>query len=633
MASPFNTLPLPRTPADFLQGLLGLQGEDPRVAAARTGPQGQNEAAIAFATRNLLNQVTGAARNAWTAPGNFVLNEARAALDTPAAAATRQQAFGQLVSNALTAGPAGQGGGATPGLFPLMVEITAQSESGNRERDAAGNLITSPAGAQGRMQVMPGTNRDPGFGVRPAQDGSDAERSRVGRDYLAAMMERYAGDPAKAWAAYNWGPGNVDAALQKHGVNWLQSAPAETQAYVAKNTAALSGAPTFGSPPPGMDAYMRPFNQGMALLDQAEQSALQPFSATVPRTPAPELPAPQPFQAPDFTAGNEAFAAAAPKNPFEEEGSQEKVLRRGFFRGMAEALMSTGTGPIGFGTLLMRAGMGALAGRMEGMEEVERRTEEFDKAMQQYNLALASRNDQQMIAATNTINSNIEQANAVAQRKFEISYDRWQKDNTTAISGGNLITTRPDAEGNLQYNVTPIEPIVRSVYDGQRAQAYFGLAGPTQQHSQWQWQMVQNYGLALSAMGAQMGGQTGGEAVAYGLSSQIVPLVQSGNWMNIVPADMIAQLESEAARAAGYQPAADPITGAVEPPSGAMRETMNSYIATRLVTMAMQDKELAAQLTRRMTSVAAGAVDRVQNTRQTSRTDYRGRTTTSTVVD
>src|SRR5690606_39124369 len=45
--------------------------------------------------------------------------------------------------------------------FDAMVAVTAQSESGNRERDAAGRLITSPAGAQGKMQVMPGTNTDP----------------------------------------------------------------------------------------------------------------------------------------------------------------------------------------------------------------------------------------------------------------------------------------------------------------------------------------------------------------------------------------------------------------------------------------------------------------------------------------
>lgn len=128
---------------------------------------------------------------------------------------------------------------ASPSDLGRMVDITLKSESGNRERDAAGNLITSPKGAQGAMQVMPGTRVDPGFGVTPAKDDSDAERSRVGRDYLQALVKNYAGDPAKAWAAYNWGPAKVDAAIKEHGAGWLAAAPKETQDYVAKNMTAL----------------------------------------------------------------------------------------------------------------------------------------------------------------------------------------------------------------------------------------------------------------------------------------------------------------------------------------------------------------------------------------------------------
>lgn len=140
--------------------------------------------------------------------------------------------------------------GAGDGLKARMVAITAFTESRNRDRDASGRIVTSAKGAQGRMQVMPGTNRDPGFGVRPAQDNSDEERARVGRDYLSAMMRRYGNDPAKAWAAYNAGPGAVDKLVADHGRDWLQHAVKETRDYVATNVAALGGkrgqsAPTF----------------------------------------------------------------------------------------------------------------------------------------------------------------------------------------------------------------------------------------------------------------------------------------------------------------------------------------------------------------------------------------------------
>lgn len=131
-------------------------------------------------------------------------------------------------------------GEAAGDLGARMAAITAKSESGGRERGPDGQLITSPKGAQGAMQVMPGTRIDPGFGVRPAQDGSDAERSRVGRDYLVALQRRY-DDPAKAWAAYNAGPGALEKAVKDHGAGWLQAMPAETRSYVEKNMSALNG--------------------------------------------------------------------------------------------------------------------------------------------------------------------------------------------------------------------------------------------------------------------------------------------------------------------------------------------------------------------------------------------------------
>lgn len=90
----------------------------------------------------------------------------------------------------------------------------------------------SPKGALGPMQTMPGTLRDPGFGVRPAAPGraqDPQEQRRVGQDYLQAMLQRYPGDKTRALAAYNWGP--------KHADRWdgrMETLPRETQDYVAK---------------------------------------------------------------------------------------------------------------------------------------------------------------------------------------------------------------------------------------------------------------------------------------------------------------------------------------------------------------------------------------------------------------
>tara|TARA_R110001599_G_scaffold171353_1_gene362441 strand:+ start:451842 stop:453971 length:2130 start_codon:yes stop_codon:yes gene_type:complete len=135
-----------------------------------------------------------------------------------------------------------------PTDYDRLTNLVATQESGGRERDSKGNLITSPKGAQGKMQVMPDTNRDPGYGVTPAKDDSDAERTRVGQDYLKAMLKEYGGDVSKALAAYNAGPGALDAAIKKAEksvqlnkadpsvkvYSYLDFLPKETQNYVDK---------------------------------------------------------------------------------------------------------------------------------------------------------------------------------------------------------------------------------------------------------------------------------------------------------------------------------------------------------------------------------------------------------------
>ncbi len=163
-----------------------------------------------------------------------------------------KQAQGAVQQQTVAAMP-----GIAPTGFDRMTQITAMSESVGRETNRDGSTVTSPKGAQGVMQVMPATNKNPGYGVKPAQDDSPAERARVGRDYLQAMLTLY-GDPAKAWAAYNAGPGRLDQELKaaaQHGKPdaWLSNMPAETQAYVAKNMKALNGSGAVAPRPTELD--------------------------------------------------------------------------------------------------------------------------------------------------------------------------------------------------------------------------------------------------------------------------------------------------------------------------------------------------------------------------------------------
>ncbi|HEL7630517.1 TPA: transglycosylase SLT domain-containing protein [Stenotrophomonas maltophilia] len=125
-------------------------------------------------------------------------------------------------------------------VLPGLEQAVMQVESGGNP------AAVSSKGAMGTMQTMPGTLRDPGYGVAPARDRSPAEMERVGKDYLQAMLRQY-GDPRLALAAYNWGPGNVDSALRSSGGNVdavLAGAPDETRAYVPKVLAQAQGGRT-----------------------------------------------------------------------------------------------------------------------------------------------------------------------------------------------------------------------------------------------------------------------------------------------------------------------------------------------------------------------------------------------------
>lgn len=107
-------------------------------------------------------------------------------------------------------------------ISPTLLEALVWQES--RWRTGA----VSPVGARGLAQLMPGTARQ--MGVNPHDPNSNLEG---GARYLRMQLDAFGGDLEKALAAYNAGPGRVQAA---GGIPRIR----ETQNYVASIMARLT---------------------------------------------------------------------------------------------------------------------------------------------------------------------------------------------------------------------------------------------------------------------------------------------------------------------------------------------------------------------------------------------------------
>lgn len=100
-----------------------------------------------------------------------------------------------------------------------------------------GQNLISKVGALGPMQFMPKTAAQYGLGDNVMDLDASAEASaRMLRD-----LYKQFGGWDKAEAAYNWGGGNLQKDIAKHGANWLGFAPAETQNYVRAHQLAMRG--------------------------------------------------------------------------------------------------------------------------------------------------------------------------------------------------------------------------------------------------------------------------------------------------------------------------------------------------------------------------------------------------------
>lgn len=132
--------------------------------------------------------------------------------------------------------------------------IALGTESNGRQFGADGKPLTSPKGAIGIAQVMPDTAPEAaklaGLQWDENRYKTDANYNRaLGLVYFQKQLQDNGGDLAKAYAAYNAGPGRLQEAIKKAEKNnrlaendpaipmrsYADFLPAETKAYIAKN--------------------------------------------------------------------------------------------------------------------------------------------------------------------------------------------------------------------------------------------------------------------------------------------------------------------------------------------------------------------------------------------------------------
>ena len=153
-----------------------------------------------------------------------------------------------------------------PGRGKETFKIMIGMESRGKQFDRNGRPLTSPKGAIGIAQIMPGTAPEAaklaGLPYDPARLKNDeAYNLALGEAYFEKQLRDFGGDERKAAAAYNAGPGAVRRAIAKGGPNgWINHVPRETQNYVAQipgggapartPTRPSGGAPTGGTGTP-----------------------------------------------------------------------------------------------------------------------------------------------------------------------------------------------------------------------------------------------------------------------------------------------------------------------------------------------------------------------------------------------
>lgn len=109
-------------------------------------------------------------------------------------------------------------------LNPTLMIAQCKAES------AFNPTAKSPAGALGLFQLMPATAAE--FGC--TEPFNVQQNVTAAAKYMNRLLLTFGDDYAKALAAYNWGPGNLQRLMDSNPINWKAGLPKETRDYLSK---------------------------------------------------------------------------------------------------------------------------------------------------------------------------------------------------------------------------------------------------------------------------------------------------------------------------------------------------------------------------------------------------------------
>ncbi|HEX3653461.1 MAG TPA: lytic transglycosylase domain-containing protein [Rhizomicrobium sp.] len=165
------------------------------------------------------------------------------------------------------------------GVPAAWIRVVMQMESGGRTMLNEKQHITSPVGAVGLMQLMPGTYDEMRQQYKLGANRFDPrDNIMAGAAYLSWLHRRY-GFPAM-FVAYNDGPGNLEA-KRDHG----RALPAETRNYVAKICAVLgTSVPGTSKAKASLAKFTRPNGKPVWIDKSSVASVRAPLRGEYPRS-------------------------------------------------------------------------------------------------------------------------------------------------------------------------------------------------------------------------------------------------------------------------------------------------------------------------------------------------------------